>query len=311
MQEKFYKVFTEDHANFLKAMYTYEGFNYPTAWNRKRILSNILTKYDLAGKKALDIGCGGGDVSFLLAERGAEVTGFDASPDMVKEAQKRAEEKGIDHVRFFNQGLEDLGSEIRDQKYDLIVAFGLIGYLDDDRVLFDAVTPMIKDNGLFLFSCRNRLFNLTSISPNTEKEIRSGEAISLIEEMNDYYREPISKGKTKEFIALLRGACDAMEEALEKYDNWEAPQKNFNEAGAVQPRQTTPKQAEEMADEYGYDLIHRYGVHPHLLLPRSNKLFPPEIFNRLSDSLIAMEDQPISMIWSSVFICECVKRGQN
>jgi SAM-dependent methyltransferase len=49
-----------------------------------------------AGEKWLDLGCGAGDVAFLAAEAGADVTASDLSPRLVEDAKRRAEERGLD-----------------------------------------------------------------------------------------------------------------------------------------------------------------------------------------------------------------------
>src|SRR5262245_43883319 len=45
---------------------------------------------DLSGKRVLDYGCGHGMAAVVLARRGANVTGFDLSPDYLAEARLRA-----------------------------------------------------------------------------------------------------------------------------------------------------------------------------------------------------------------------------
>ncbi len=51
---------------------------------------------DLAGKHVLDLGCGEGCNSVLLAKRGARVTGIDVSPKSVELAAARAEANEVD-----------------------------------------------------------------------------------------------------------------------------------------------------------------------------------------------------------------------
>src|SRR5262245_47989042 len=47
-----------------------------------------------AGKRALDVCCGTGDIAFALAAKGAEVTGLDFSEPMLQIAHKRIKHHG-------------------------------------------------------------------------------------------------------------------------------------------------------------------------------------------------------------------------
>lgn len=49
----------------------------------------------LTGKRVLDLGCGAGVTSALLAQRGAIVTGIDVSPDSIARARQLAEHLGV------------------------------------------------------------------------------------------------------------------------------------------------------------------------------------------------------------------------
>jgi len=56
-----------------------------TRWKR-RLLDKIAPE---AGWKAADIACGTGDITWMLAERGVEVTGCDINPDMMRPAEAK------------------------------------------------------------------------------------------------------------------------------------------------------------------------------------------------------------------------------
>src|ERR1700730_12028734 len=62
-----------------------------------------------AGTRVLDVGCGVGRWSRLLAARGAQVTGVDLSPTMIAQARQRAAAEGVaDRCRFQVQNLSNL-----------------------------------------------------------------------------------------------------------------------------------------------------------------------------------------------------------
>jgi demethylmenaquinone methyltransferase/2-methoxy-6-polyprenyl-1,4-benzoquinol methylase len=64
-----------------------QSFGLHRLWKRQvAALANIS-----AGPRALDLCCGTGDISFALAQRGAEVTGLDFSPQMLEVAKSRSQ----------------------------------------------------------------------------------------------------------------------------------------------------------------------------------------------------------------------------
>jgi ubiquinone/menaquinone biosynthesis C-methylase UbiE len=48
------------------------------------------------GKRWLDVGCGTGELAFMAAATGAEVTGSDLSPTLVETARRQADERAVD-----------------------------------------------------------------------------------------------------------------------------------------------------------------------------------------------------------------------
>lgn len=73
----------------------------------------------LAGKRVLDIGCGDGRETVLLALLGANVTGIDISPEAIEVAKERAAVNGVpDRCEFACQPLES--ADFGDQRFDII-----------------------------------------------------------------------------------------------------------------------------------------------------------------------------------------------
>lgn len=93
-----------------------------------------------AGTRVLDVGCGVGRWSSLLASRGALVTGMDLSPTMIAEAQRRASESGVaERCRFLVQDLAHLDAG---DKFDLVIGVTVLQHILDPEALRSAVQRM-------------------------------------------------------------------------------------------------------------------------------------------------------------------------
>lgn len=104
------------------------------------------------GARVLDLACGTGTVSLLLAARGLEVTGIDASAAMIQQAQaKRRGTSG--RLEFHTQDASTF--DIEGPAYDLVISlFDSLNYLttpvDLQRTL-ERVSHTLKAEGLFIF----------------------------------------------------------------------------------------------------------------------------------------------------------------
>ncbi len=94
------------------------------------------------GMRVLDVGCGVGRWSRLLAARGGRVTGVDLSPTMIAEAGRRAAAGGLaSHCRFLVQdcaALEIAGT------FDLILCVTMLQHMLDIGALRSALRRMAR-----------------------------------------------------------------------------------------------------------------------------------------------------------------------
>jgi SAM-dependent methyltransferase len=89
------------------------------------------------GMRVLDVGCGVGRWSRLLAARGAGVTGVDLSPTMIGEASRRAAAAGLaERCRFL---VEDSSSLDLGAKFDLVLGVTMLQHILDPHALRAAV----------------------------------------------------------------------------------------------------------------------------------------------------------------------------
>lgn len=304
------RYFRENAAAWLADAYSQGEYNYPVGLNRIRIVTEILKSLPGAPDlNLLDLGCGGGDLCIAAAQLGFRVIGIDQSSEMIaiSNANLHSQPAGIaSRVALKQYSLDETNRHLAEGTQDAITAMGLIGYLPSDDLLFALAHRLLKAHGRLIVSCRNRLFNMVSISNNTIREIEDGTALPLIDEIEKLYH-PIPEQDVMRFLQVLQETTSHVH--LESLGaNCET--KTENASGALAPqststfraRQHTSKQLNIEAEKHGFANTALYGVHPHLLIPRLNALLPPQIFNKLSDCLCAFEKLPISLLWSSVFI---------
>ncbi len=105
----------------------------------------------LAGKSALDVGCGAGLLCEPLARLGADVTGVDAAAENVMAAAAHAEGAGLD-IRYMagEVGALDLG------KFDLVTCMEVIEHVADKPVFLSALAAQLAPGGLMVLSTPNR-----------------------------------------------------------------------------------------------------------------------------------------------------------
>lgn len=116
-----------------------------------RFVKEKLEKYQVEGKKLLDLACGTGELSVRFAEEGFSVTGVDLSADMLAVAQAKAQENGL-VIPFFEQDMANLEGH---GEFDIIGIFcDSLNYLksEDDVVhTFKSAFEHLKDEGIFFF----------------------------------------------------------------------------------------------------------------------------------------------------------------
>ncbi len=107
---------------------------------------------DLQGKQILDVGCGDGVNSVLLAKLGAHVTGIDISPGSIELAKRKAEISGVSAaVRFVCSPLEE--AEMPASHFDLIWGDAILHHLIENLdLLLRRLTLWAKPGASMLFA---------------------------------------------------------------------------------------------------------------------------------------------------------------
>ena len=108
----------------------------------------------LAGKKVLDIGCGGGIFSESMALRGAEVTGIDMGYESLLIARLHAIKNTVD-VNYSAISSEKLAEEVP-ESFDVVTCLEMLEHVQDPSSIVTACYKLLKPGGTIFFSTINR-----------------------------------------------------------------------------------------------------------------------------------------------------------
>jgi len=105
---------------------------------------------DVKEKQVLEIGCGGGQNSIVLAKQGAIVSGIDLSGKQIAYARVLAKREHV-KVDFSVGDMQDL-SRFADASFDIVVTAVSLLYVESLDRTFSEVYRVLKTGGVFIFS---------------------------------------------------------------------------------------------------------------------------------------------------------------
>lgn len=117
-------------------------------------LEYIDERADLAGKRAVDVGCGGGLLAEAMALRGAKVVGMDMGEAAIKVARLHRHESGVE-VDYRHTAAEDLAAE-EPEGFDVVACMEMLEHVPHPESVIAACARMVKPGGRVFFSTINR-----------------------------------------------------------------------------------------------------------------------------------------------------------
>jgi SAM-dependent methyltransferase len=120
---------------------------------------NALIRYELASflakdKDVLDVGCGNGYGSYMLARKAHYVIGIDKDEKAVAYAKARYK---CQNLEFDQAGATEYLSRT-DRKFDLVVMLEVIEHIVEKQTLLKMVRDSLKVNGLLILTTPNKRF---------------------------------------------------------------------------------------------------------------------------------------------------------
>ncbi|SNZ13108.1 Ubiquinone/menaquinone biosynthesis C-methylase UbiE [Natronoarchaeum philippinense] len=146
------------------------------------------------GKDVLEIACGTGRFTAMLAERGADVVGLDISAEMLAEARQKAKASGVgDAVEFLRGDAGRLPFE--DDEFDAVIAMRFFHLADTPAAYLDELQRVSRDQVMFdtfkRYSTRSiynwalpmgsRLYSRSEV-----ESLIDGAGLELVEDSHDF-----------------------------------------------------------------------------------------------------------------------------
>lgn len=160
-----------------------------TKWTN--YVESIFKKYKVEGKRVLDLGCGTGNITIPLSEKGYELTGVDLSEEMLSIADSKAFELNK-NIKWISGDMVEIQYP---SKYDAIIACcDSVNYIVDDKDLLQMFKNAYKGlniGGVFTFDIhsyykinelyKDEIFTYTSDEISYIWENNYDEATEIIE----------------------------------------------------------------------------------------------------------------------------------
>jgi len=107
----------------------------------------------LAGKRLIDIGCGGGLVAESMRALGADVTAIDASEKNIKTAAVHAARSELDitYLHTSAEAMVEVGAQ-----FDIIINMEVVEHVADVGAYLKACADLLAPGGIMLMSTLNR-----------------------------------------------------------------------------------------------------------------------------------------------------------
>jgi 2-polyprenyl-3-methyl-5-hydroxy-6-metoxy-1,4-benzoquinol methylase len=145
---------------------------YPANYFRLQILVRRLAA--LGAKRVYEIGVGEGTPLVSMAKLGMEVAGCDIAESMVAAARKTFQAAGLSQELIQWGDVQDattLAGQLRNGKFDAVVAAGVLPHVRDDRLMLETVKMCLKPGGTAFIEFRNKLFSLFTFNRLTKEFI--------------------------------------------------------------------------------------------------------------------------------------------
>lgn len=115
----------------------------------KNAFSELLDSININGLTVLDFGCGTGALTQLMSPSVESIVAIDPSSEMIKLLDKKALNNVSSICDYLSSELVQNSPEL-ENKFDLIVASSVCGFLPDYEMTLSLLKSLLKKDGLFV-----------------------------------------------------------------------------------------------------------------------------------------------------------------
>lgn len=121
-------------------------------------------------QQVLDVACGEGNNTRILASKGAKLTGIDLSKELVRHAREQ-EKKNQFGILYYVSDAADL-SRFPNKHFDLVTCFMALMDIEDYDGAIREISRVLKDEGRFIFSITHPCFEYSARTKNIERKMK-------------------------------------------------------------------------------------------------------------------------------------------
>jgi len=301
LQKETYNYYSSDIVDeWLSYVYAdMEAKHFPFGAARRLIINEILKEVRINGTHAIDIGCGGGQLSIELAKLGFNVTGIDFSEAMLKSAKLNINKLGLtEKISLHNEDFSNFDQSILNSKCNLAISMGFIEYFKDEVEFFSKVSSLMKGGGYLVVEFRNRTFNAITGNKYTLEEVSSGNMEESVEFLQGFISN--TSFSTEIFIEYLTQMSKALDLLKKQPVNDNSPLE-LSRSFPCKRKQHHLSDIVKIANECEFEFIDLFGLHPHPFLPVIEEKCAWE-FNRIAWALQCIPKNPFVIINSSSIV---------
>lgn len=266
---------------------------YPANYFRLQLLLNSFITRRI--KRVIEVGVGEGTPLITLGKAGIDVWGFDISHEMVKASKRVMQKNGMNPDHIFWGDIQDATTYVpalKDGLFDGLMAMGVMPHVENDDMVIENISTMIRPGGTVFLEFRNKLFSLFTFNRNTVDFI-----------VNDLLRDISQEVKSTVVKDLESRLRMDMPPDVDTIGGPNAPGGN-----AILSKFHNPFEVVELFNKHDFEDIRLLWYHYHPAMPYLEEQLP----GSFRSEAIRLEHEASN--WRGYFLCsafvvEAVKRG--